>query len=72
MRQGKVTAANIISSEWTGWASADTLNSLFRKEQTVDSGIGWTIADSSHNLPPAGDFVPPIDFKSQFKKAWGV
>jgi ribose transport system substrate-binding protein len=72
MRQGKISAANIISSEWTGWASIDTINSLFRKEQTVDSGIGWTIADSTHNLPPAGEFVPPIDFKSQFKKAWGV
>ncbi|MGZ4718401.1 MAG: sugar ABC transporter substrate-binding protein, partial [Acidimicrobiales bacterium] len=29
IRNGKITAANIISSEWVGWASVDTMNSFF-------------------------------------------
>jgi ribose transport system substrate-binding protein len=72
LRQGKITAVNVISSEWEGWAAVDTLNSLFRKEKPVDSGIGFTLTDKSHNLPASGDYVPTIDFKTEFKKAWGV
>jgi ribose transport system substrate-binding protein len=72
IRQGKVTAVNIISSDWTGWSAIDTMNSVFRNEKPVDSGIGWTIADSTHNLPASGEFVPPVDYKSEYKKAWGV
>jgi ribose transport system substrate-binding protein len=48
------------------------MNSLFRKEAPVDSGIGWTIADRTHNLPASGEFIPPVDFKTEFRKAWGV
>ena len=72
IRQGKATAANIISSTWTGWAAIDTMNSVFLKQKPVDSGIGWTIADKDHNLPASGEFIPPVDFKSEYKKAWGV
>ena len=72
IRQGKVTAANVISSDWVGWGSVDAMNSVFSKQPTVDSGIGWTIVDKTHNLPAAGPFVPEIDYKSAYKKAWGV
>ncbi|HZP14423.1 MAG TPA: substrate-binding domain-containing protein [Nocardioides sp.] len=72
VRAGKVAAVNIISSEWVGWAAVDTMNSLFRKETPVDSGIGWTLTDATHNLPASGPFNPPIDFKAAYKKAWGV
>ena len=72
IRKGTVTAANVISSDWTGWASVDTMNSLFLKQKPVDSGIGWTITDKTHNLPASGEFVPPVDYKSSYKKAWGV
>ena len=72
IRSGKATAANIISSTWTGWAAIDTMNSVFLKQKPVDSGIGWTIADKDHNLPASGEFTPPIDFKTEYKKAWGV
>lgn len=72
IRQGKLTAANVISSDWTGWASVDTMNSLFAHEAPVDSGIGWTITDKTHNLPASGAFIPPVDYKSEYKKAWGV
>lgn len=72
IRQGKVTAANVISSEWVGWSAIDTMNSVFRKEPVRDSGIGWTMADKGHNLPASGELVPPVDFKAQYEKAWGV
>jgi len=72
IRNGKITAANIISSEWVGWASIDTMNSYFFKQDPADSGIGWTMVDKDHNLPASGDFIPPVDFKTQYKAAWGV
>jgi ribose transport system substrate-binding protein len=72
IRAGKITAANVISSEWVGWASVDTMNSSFIGQKPADSGIGWTMVDATHNLPASGEFVPPVDFKSEYMKAWGV
>jgi ribose transport system substrate-binding protein len=72
IRDNKITAANVISSEWVGWASIDTMNSVFNKQAPVDSGIGWTMVDATHNLPTSGEFIPPVDFKSEYAKVWGV
>jgi ribose transport system substrate-binding protein len=73
IRGGKgVNAVNIISSEWTGWAAVDTLNSAFLGQPPRNSGIGWTLSDTSHNLPASGPFVPKVDFKAAYLKAWGV
>jgi ribose transport system substrate-binding protein len=71
---GKITATNAISSDWTGWAAVDTLNSIFNHTKPVDSGIGWTLVDKTHNLPtnPMANYEPPIPFQSQYEKAWGV
>jgi ribose transport system substrate-binding protein len=72
LRAGKgINAVNIVASDWTGWAAIDTLNSLFLGKPIADSGLGWQLADKDHNLPAAGPFVPSIDFKSAYKKAWG-
>ncbi len=30
------------------------------------------MVDKDHNLPASGDFVPPVDFKAEYEKAWGV
>jgi ribose transport system substrate-binding protein len=67
-----VDAVNIAPSDWTGWAAVDTLNSLFLGKQPVDSGLGWQLVDRTHNLPASGPFVPAIDFKAAYQKAWGV
>jgi len=67
-----VNAVNIISSEWTGWAAVDTVNSVFLGQQPKNSGIGWTLSDPSHNLPAAGPYIPKVDFKAAYMKAWGV
>jgi len=66
-----LNAVNIVASDWTGWAAIDTLNSLFAGKPPADSGLGWQLADRDHNLPASGPFVPAIDFKAAYKKAWG-
>ena len=73
LRAGQgVNAVNIAPSDWTGWAAIDTLNSLFTKKPIADSGLGWQLVDKTHNLTPSGPFVPKVDFKAAYKKAWGV
>jgi len=73
IRQKKgVSAVNIISSDWTGWAAVDTMNSAFLNQPAPDSGIGWALADSGHNLSASGPYVPTVDFKAVYLKAWGV
>jgi ribose transport system substrate-binding protein len=71
IRSGVVTSVNVVSSEWTGWAAVDTMNSVFSHQKPVDSGIGWQIADKSH-IPASGPLNPSVDFKSEYMKAWGV
>ena len=73
MRAGQgVNAVNIAPSDWTGWAAVDTMNSLFTDKPAADSGLGWQLVDKEHNLPPAGPFVPAVDFKAAYRSAWGV
>ena len=72
VRDGKITATNVISTEWESWAAIDTLNSVFRGEHPVDSGFGWIMTDREHNLPPSGVPQPTIDYKAAYEKAWGV
>jgi ribose transport system substrate-binding protein len=67
-----VNAVNVIASDWVGWAAVDTLNSLFLGLKPADSGIGWTLADRAHNMPLAGPFNPPVDFRAAYRKAWGL
>jgi ribose transport system substrate-binding protein len=72
LRQGKITAVNIFASDWEGWAAIDTMNSVFRKTPPADSGLGWVMADAQHNVPASGAFEPPINYRAQYRKAWGV
>lgn len=70
--RGGLDVVNIISSDWVGWAAADSLNSAFLGKQPVDSGIGWTLADANHNVPATGPYVPAVDYRAAYKRAWGV
>lgn len=73
LRAGQgVTAVNITPSDWTAYAAVDTVNSLFIGAPPVESGLGWQLVDKTHNLPANGAFVPSVDFKSIYKKAWGM
>ncbi|MBC7373151.1 MAG: substrate-binding domain-containing protein [Frankiales bacterium] len=73
LRAGQgVNAVNIAPSDWTGWAAVDTMNSLFTGKPVADSGLGWQLVDKDHNLTASGPFVPAVDFKAIYKKAWGA
>jgi len=73
LRAGQgVNAVNIAPSDWTGWAAVDTMNSLFTDVPAADSGLGWQLVDKDNNVPANGPFVPKVDFKAIYKKAWGV
>jgi ribose transport system substrate-binding protein len=67
-----VDAVMISPSDWTGWAAVDTMNSVFAGKTPAFSGLGWQLVDRTHNLPATGSFVPSVDFKGLYKKAWGV
>jgi ribose transport system substrate-binding protein len=67
-----ISAVNLTPSDWTGWAAVDSLNSFFIGQQPADSGLGQVLIDKHHNLPASGAYVPAIDFKAAYKKAWQV
>lgn len=67
-----VSAVEITPSEWTAYAAVDTLNSLFTGKPAADSGLGWQFVDKNHGLPQSGPYVPKVNFKADYKKAWGV
>lgn len=66
-----ITAVNIVDSTWQGWGAIDSLNSVFTGKKTYPSGIGWIIADATHNVPADANYVPPINFMAEYEKAWG-
>jgi ribose transport system substrate-binding protein len=57
---------------WFGWAVVDTVNSAFNGEKPRPNGLGGMIIDKEHNLPPSGSVTHNINFKSVYRKAWGV
>jgi ribose transport system substrate-binding protein len=66
-------AANAFPSEWTGWAAVDALNSVLQGKPPRDGGMGLKLIDREHNLPPSGKgYVPSVDFRALYKKAWGL
>lgn len=72
LRDGRITAVNVVSAAWESWAAIDSLNSAFRNEKPVDSGFGWIMTDRNHNLPPTGQPEPAYDYETAYRKAWGV
>lgn len=72
-----VNAAVGLSLPWENWNMLDDLNRLFHGEKEPPdgwpSGNGAQIIDASSNLPPAGQpYAPPVDFRADYLKAWGV
>jgi ribose transport system substrate-binding protein len=74
IQQGTITAAMAISSQWVGWATIDSLNSVFTHKPVYPSGIGWELVDATHNLPTGTNpsVVPKENFIAAYEKAWGV
>jgi ribose transport system substrate-binding protein len=60
-----------IPHAWSGWAVVDGLVRLFAGQDQVPSGMGLYAVDA-HNVPASGGFVPPVDFRANYRKIWGV
>ena len=73
LRSGQgLNAVNIAPSDWTAYAAIDTMNSLFSGKPIAESGLGWQLVDKHQGLPASGPYIPTVDFKAAYKKAWGV
>ena len=72
VREGKISAVNIFPTEWLAWAAIDTLNSVFRDEPPVASGVGWMLTDRTHIGPASGGPRSQTDYEAQYRKAWGT
>lgn len=61
------------ASEWGAWGSIDTAIRVMNGEEPAVQGDGFQMVDADHNLPPEGeDYQGNVDFKSEYKKLWGV
>lgn len=73
LRSGKIKGAGVgIPQGWEAYATVDTLNRLMQGGKQAPSGMGLQAYDLKHNFPSSGRWEPPIDYKSAYKKAWGV
>jgi len=75
IREGQIAAESVArSSDWVSWAAIDQINRHFAGEKSVPQGLGFISIDKSHNLPDKkGEaYATSVDFRSLYKKAWGV
>lgn len=72
LRQGTISALSTArSTEWSAYAAMDTINRALQGEKDFPpTGLGFQLIDKSKNLPASGPYVPPIDFKAAYEKAW--
>ena len=73
LRAGKVTAITTArDTGWSAWAAMDTINRALQKQPSASEGIGFQLVtlDPNKNLPASGPYVPPIDYKAAYLKAW--
>jgi hypothetical protein len=53
--------------------AADAFVFLFNNKPLRGCGMGVTLYDKDHNLPPAGQpFTTDVPYKDAYKKNWGV
>lgn len=70
-------AVNALPVAWEGWQAMYAANSILHgDEQVANSGIGYQIADKSHNVPQGDQALPTrngsaINFAALYGKAWG-
>lgn len=74
VRDGQLSAITAAQDfRWLSYGAIDELNRLFSNQPSVPEGIGPTLVDATHNLPPVGKaYAATIDFVSLYKKLWGV
>ncbi|PKH38513.1 ribose transport system substrate-binding protein [Nocardioides alpinus] len=58
---------------YEAWSAADMINRFFAGEESVPSGVGISMFDHDHDLPPEGEgWSTGIDYEPVFKTLWGV
>jgi ribose transport system substrate-binding protein len=57
--------------EWFGYGLIDQLNRIFANAPLVDEGFTSKVLVKD-NLPASGPWTGDVDFRSAYKKAWGV
>ncbi|MGQ4599408.1 substrate-binding domain-containing protein [Nocardia sp. R6R-6] len=55
---------------WDSWALMDNLNRLFNGQPIVNSGSGIQLVERGHGDGSTSGFVPPVDFRAAYTKAW--
>jgi ribose transport system substrate-binding protein len=60
------------ASEWGGYGSVDTAIRVLNGETPQVQGDGFQMVDKDHNLPASGDYQGGVDFKSAYRKLWGL
>ena len=72
LNQGPIPTAIVgRSSEWIGWALADSINRLLNNSPQVPEGYGSRVIEKGEN-PSGQAYQAKFDFQSAYKKAWGV
>lgn len=75
IRAGQMYAEGVArSDDWVSWAAIDQLNRHFNGQPSVPQGLGFVAITKDHNMPaqPGTSYQTTIDFKDEYKKAWGV
>jgi ribose transport system substrate-binding protein len=62
----------VQNHEWDHYAIVDTLIRFFADEEAAKVSTPVILYDREHNMPESGEFVPETDFKTAFRKAWGI
>lgn len=72
IRNGGFQRASVgLPMEWIGYGMVDDLNRLFNGQQPVEQGVHSELLSKS-NVPASGPYVGTFDFRSAYKKLWGI
>lgn len=74
IRNGQGQGAGVgYASAWGAYGSIDTAIRIVNGEKALVQGDGMQMVDKDNNLPPPGqDYTGNVDFKSAYKKIWGL
>jgi ribose transport system substrate-binding protein len=71
IRDGDVTACTAAQDfRWLSYGAMDELNRYFNHQPSVLEGIGPTVVDLKHNLPPAGEGYTSNTWLPSYTKLW--
>jgi ribose transport system substrate-binding protein len=72
VREGVQSAGTGYDAAWEGWAGVDDFVRIFAHQKPrVSSGLGVTLYDREHNLPPSGQgFETKVPYQQAYLKAW--